>query len=412
MTKYTFDDITVGKEGLLKGPFGSDLKRSLYVPKSKDTYKVYVQENILRENNDAGTHYISKEYYEKKMSRYAVKEGDFIVTCDGTLGEIFQLKNIKEKGIISSSLLRITLNNNIVDDNYFYYLWKAIIRKQLITQGNNSVLKHLPGIEVIRKHKIELPDLKTQQKVGQILKLIDTKISNNNAISSQLESLAKTIYDYWFLQFEFPNEDGKPYKSSGGKIVWNEELKRETPEGWNVTNVGNITTCLDSKRVPLSSKDRENMKGPYPYYGARSEMDSVNEYLFDGDYVLLAEDGSVMDDNGFPILQRTSGKVWVNNHAHVLQPKKPYGCKLLMFILKNIPVSMIKTGSIQMKVNQENLNAFKVLSIPENLIEKANSILNPIDAKIIMLKQENQKIASLRDFLLPMLINGQVTFKD
>lgn len=127
---------------------------------------------------------------------------------------------------------------------------------------------------------------------------------------------------------------------------------------------------------------------------------------------MLAEDGSVMDDNGFPILQRISGKVWVNNHAHVLQPKEPYGCKLLMFILKNIPVSMIKTGSIQMKVNQENLNAFKVLSIPENIIERANSILDPIDTKIIMLKQENQKLTSLRDFLLPMLMNGQVTFKE
>lgn len=271
-----------------------------------------------------------------------------------------------------------------------------------------------PGLSVktLSDVPISMPPLKVQENIFDILNTISIKIENNNKIISELECMAKTIYDYWFLQFEFPNEDGKPYKSSGGKMVWNEELKREIPEGWGVTNVGNITTCLDSKRVPLSSKDRESMKGPYPYYGATSEMDSVNEYLFDGDYVLLAEDGSVMDDNGFPILQRTSGKVWVNNHAHVLQPKEPYGCKLLMFILKNIPVSMIKTGSIQMKVNQENLNAFKVLSIPENIIEKANSILNPIDTKIIMLKQENQKLASLRDFLLPMLMNGQVTFKE
>ena len=304
-----------------------------------------------------------------------------------------------------------------VTRDYLYYQIK-FLKKYLINQGNGSIFKNLKT-EILRDFPIVIPvtndgnpNEKEQDKLTDVLINIENKIENNNKIISTLESLAKTIYDYWFLQFEFPNEDGKPYKSSGGKMVWNDELKREIPEGWGVTNVGNITTCLDSKRVPLSSKDRESMKGPYPYYGATSEMDSVNEYLFDGDYVLLAEDGSVMDDNGFPILQRTSGKVWVNNHAHVLQPKKPYGCKLLMFILKNIPVSMIKTGSIQMKVNQENLNAFKVLSIPENLIEKANSILNPIDAKIIMLKQENQELASLRDFLLPMLMNGQVTFKE
>lgn len=291
---------------------------------------------------------------------------------------------------------------------YIYYLLNSMDLRIYITGSAQPKFNQ----ENLSKVLLELPNYDTQCRIANLLSQIDNKSHNNDLTCLELDSLAKTIYDYWFLQFDFPNEDGKPYKSSGGKMVWNEELKREIPEGWNVTNVGNITTCLDSKRVPLSSKDRENMKGPYPYYGATSEMDSVNEYLFDGDYVLLAEDGSVMDDNGFPILQRTSGKVWVNNHAHVLQPKKPYGCKLLMFILKNIPVSMIKTGSIQMKVNQENLNAFKVLSIPENLIEKANSILNPIDAKIIMLKQENQKLASLRDFLLPMLMNGQVTFKD
>lgn len=304
----------------------------------------------------------------------------------------------------------LVVDRSKCDVEYLYYYLKAHI-KEIEVLGSGTTFKEVSKASM-ENYEIELPDIEIQKEIASLLTDIDDKILNNKNAINTLESMAKTIYDYWFLQFEFPNEDGKPYKSSGGKMVWNEELKREIPEGWGVTNVGNITTCLDSKRVPLSSKDRESMKGPYPYYGATSEMDSVNEYLFDGDYVLLAEDGSVMDDNGFPILQRTSGKVWVNNHAHVLQPKKPYGCKLLMFILKNIPVSMIKTGSIQMKVNQENLNAFKVLSIPENLIEKANSILNPIDAKIIMLKQENRELASLRDFLLPMLMNGQVTFKE
>ena len=192
MNSYLFKDIVVGKEGLLKGPFGSDLKKDLYIQKSTKAYKVYLQENILKENNFVGEYYISEEYYNKKMSRYAVKEGDFIVTCDGTLGEIFQLKNISEKGIISSSLLRITLNNEIVDNDYFYYLFKAIIKRQLITQGNNSVLKHLPGLEVIRNHSIKLHNLTEQKKIGNILKKIDDKIKNNNKINSELENMAKT----------------------------------------------------------------------------------------------------------------------------------------------------------------------------------------------------------------------------
>lgn len=343
-------------------------------------------------------------YMNKK---YTPQVGDIIITRVGSFGRMSYINDdVKFCLGQNISIIHPKINSHFL----YYYLRSPYAQKFIFGNSNGSSYKSL-SLEHINKIPFSVENLDLD-KISSILENIDKKINYNCKIILNLESLAKTIYDYWFLQFEFPNEDGKPYKSSGGKMVWNEELKREIPEGWSVTNVGNITTCLDSKRVPLSSKDRESMKGPYPYYGATSEMGSVNEYLFDGDYVLLAEDGSVMDDNGFPILQRISGKVWVNNHAHVLQPKEPYGCKLLMFILKNIPVSMIKTESIQMKVNQENLNAFKVLSIPENIIERANSILDPIDTKIIMLKQENQKLTSLRDFLLPMLMNGQVTFKE
>lgn len=343
-------------------------------------------------------------YMNKK---YTPQVGDIIITRVGSFGRMSYINDdVKFCLGQNISIIHPKINSHFL----YYYLRSPYAQKFIFGNSNGSSYKSL-SLEHINKIPFSVENLDLD-KISSILENIDKKINYNCKIILNLESLVKTIYDYWFLQFEFPNEDGKPYKSSGGKMVWNEELKREIPEGWSVTNVGNITTCLDSKRVPLSSKDRESMKGPYPYYGATSEMGSVNEYLFDGDYVLLAEDGSVMDDNGFPILQRISGKVWVNNHAHVLQPKEPYGCKLLMFILKNIPVSMIKTGSIQMKVNQENLNAFKVLSIPENIIERANSILDPIDTKIIMLKQENQKLTSLRDFLLPMLMNGQVTFKE
>ena len=404
MTKYTFDDITVGKEGLLKGPFGSDLKRSLYVPKGKDTYKVYVQENILSENNDAGTHYISKEYYEKKMSRYAVKEGDFIVTCDGTLGEIFQLKNIKENGIISSSLLRITLNSNLVDDNYFYYLWKAIIRKQLITQGNNSVLKHLPGIEVIRKHEIELPDLKTQRKVGQILKLIDNKIKNNNAISSELESLAKTIYDYWFLQFDFPDENGNPYRSSGGKMVWNDELKREIPEGWKAVQIADIL----GQYPRTQTVNRDDYKKEEKYTIIDQSKDFICGYSDDSNKVLHMKDCIVYGDHttflkyiNFDFCRGADGTQVINSKEANLSNI------LLYYELKELPIieigykrhfKFLKSQYIIVPSKQIN-DLFRNAS--KTLFDKKKNIL-----------KENRQLTSLRDFLLPMLMNGQVTFKE
>ncbi len=220
--------------------------------------------------------------------------------------------------------------------------------------------------------------------------------------------MAKTLYDYWFVQFDFPDQNGKPYKSSGGKMVYHPELKREIPEGWGVEKLGNITICHDSKRVPLSSNDRELVKGEIPYYGATGIMDYVNDYIFDGDYVLMAEDGSVMTEKGTPILQRISGKNWVSNHAHVLEPIKNYSCKLLMMLLKDVSVMKIKTGSIQMKINQENMNKIVVPAIPLKLLFEINQKLEVIDKQQLNLIEENKQLTQLRDWLLPMLMNGQV----
>ena len=211
MEKYLFKDLVLGEDGLLRGPFGSDLKKSLFVDKSNDTYKVYIQENIFKENTDIGDYYITKEYYDRKMNRYVIHNNDFIVTCDGTLGEIYQIKEPFEQGIISSSLLRITLNPELIDYNYFYYLFKWELKKRLITKGNNSVLKHLPGINTIKNLEISLPSIDIQKKIGLILKNIDDSIRLNKKINDISEKLMDILYNRWFLQLDFPNDNGEPY---------------------------------------------------------------------------------------------------------------------------------------------------------------------------------------------------------
>ena len=259
---------------------------------------------------------------------------------------------------------------------------------------------------------IILPDYAEQKSIALTLGIIDKKIKNNNRINDYLEEMAKTIYDYWFVQFDFPDEDGKPYKSSGGKMVFCSELNQEIPQSWDYTSIGNISICLDSERIPLSDQQRQEMKGFIPYYGATGIVDYVNRPIFSGDYVLLAEDGSVMDDNGNPILQRVSGDVWVNNHTHVLQPVKGYSCRLLYLLLKDIPVAMIKTGSIQMKINQANLNNYNILNIPDLIRTNFIVQIEPIDAQIIQIQKENSNLTKIRDWLLPMLMNGQATIED
>ena len=413
MFKGKFKDIVQTKDGFLRGPFGSALKKSLFVSKNKNTYKVYEQSVVLEKNKNLGRYYISNKYFEKELKRFAVKSGDFLVSCSGVnYGAIYQLKGEIENGVINQALLRIRLNHNLIDDNYFLYYFKTYIVKAITKGTGDSTIPNFPSMDFIKNIDIEIPTLNIQKQIGYTLKNIDDKIELNNKINAELEAMAKTIYDYWFLQFEFPNEEGKPYKSSGGKMVWNEELKRELPEGWNLCTIKDISICHDSKRIPLSNKERERIKGNIPYYGATGIMGYVNQYIFEGNYVLVAEDGSIMNENGNPVLQRIYGKTWVNNHAHVLEPTNNYSCKLLMMILKDIPVVAIKTGSIQSKINQDNLNRVKILSIPEKLKKQINTILNNIDKKILLNKRENRELISLRDFLLPLLMNGQIRFTE
>ena len=312
--------------------------------------------------------------------------------------------------VVSTGFATLDIIDPRVNSKYLYYLLtQNSVISQLQSIGENSTSSY-PSIrpEDIGNLSFMFPDIDIQNKIADILTSIDKKIQINNQINQELEAMAKTLYDYWFVQFDFPDQNGKPYKSSGGKMVYHPELKREIPEGWGVEKLGDITICHDSKRVPLSSNDRELVKGEIPYYGATGIMDYVNNYIFEGDYVLMAEDGSVMTEKGTPILQRISGKNWVNNHAHVLEPIKNHSCKLLMMLLKDVSVMKIKTGSIQMKINQENMNKIVVPAIPLELLFEINQKLEVIDKQQLNLIEENKQLTQLRDWLLPMLMNGQV----
>ena len=226
-----------------------------------------------------------------------------------------------------------------------------------------------------------------------------------------LESLAKQLYDYWFVQFDFPDENGRPYKSSGGKMVWNEVLKREVPEGWEVNRLGDLINLEDYKRVPLSSSQRANRKGSIPYYGATGIMDYIDDYIFDYDILLLAEDGSTSDGNGFPVVQYVWGKVWVNNHAHIIIPKDKKDLIYTYYMLKSIPVKLIETGSIQKKISQENLLNHRVLVVPEIYRSRYADIVDTVWEKRKHFIEEITFLTLQRDELLPLLMNGQVEVK-
>ena len=319
----------------------------------------------------------------------------------------------KTRGNASILMIETTTNqaccnikvNDALADYRFLYYWLKNNYENLRTLS--AGVRNNLNADDIKSFPFPENSLPEQEKIADILSVVDDKIELNSKICSELETMAKTLYGYWFMQFDFPDENGKPYRTSGGEMEWNEQLKREIPKGWEVTNIGKITANFDSRRIPLSQNERNSMKGDIPYYGATGVMDYVDRFIFDGQYVLIAEDGSVMDSDGYPIVQMIWGKAWVNNHAHVLEGHNGYSNELLYFVLKDIPVIKIMTGSIQKKINQDNLSNYKIPQIPHKIANRFTSILKPIFSKLRAVEIENSELTKLRDWLLPMLMNGQ-----
>ena len=180
------------------------------------------------------------------------------------------------------------------------------------------------------------------------------------------------------------------------------------PNDWKIGKVDDIVDLYDSQRIPLSNNQRSKMKKIYPYYGATSVMDFVEEYIFDGKYLLLGEDGTVIDNKGFPILQYVWGKFWVNNHAHIMTGKNGFTVESLYLFFKQTNVKEIVTGAVQPKINQSNLKALKV-RIPTHIVmNEFNQITAPLFSLFRRNTEENFRLAELRDTLLPKLMNGEI----
>ena len=161
-----------------------------------------------------------------------------------------------------------------------------------------------------------------------------------------------------------------------------------------------IITIFDSQRIPLSSRERFDRKGNFPYYGATGILDYIDSYLFDGEYVLIAEDGTVIDNDGYPIVQIINDKFWVNNHAHILQGTNGYSNALLYVVLKCLNIQKAVTGAVQLKVNQANLCKLEIPNLNSRTVESLNNEIVPLFQKIQDLKQKNAKLNELKQIYL------------
>ncbi len=354
-----------------------------------------------------------KYYNGEYPNDYILNEGDIVITMTDlskegdTLGysaKIPEHNNIRY--LHNQRLGLMQLKDDRFDKNFLYWALRTKIYQQfIVSSATGTTVKHTSPSRIC-DYKFKAPEKNTQTAIAEILSSLDDKIELNNQINKNLEALAQALFKQWFVDFEFPNENGQPYKSSGGEMV--ESELGEIPKGWSVRYLNEITDCFDSKRIPLSSLERENRKGAYPYYGASGIIDFIDGYLFDGVYVLLSEDGENLRSRNTPIAFEASGKFWVNNHAHILQGKI-ITTELLLCFLQNVNVSHLLTGAVQPKLSQANMNLIS-MALPNDLsfVENVENIMKGIFSIVREHVNENYSLSSLRNTLLPKLISGEL----
>ncbi|MEN6553878.1 MAG: restriction endonuclease subunit S [Methanobacterium sp.] len=308
-------------------------------------------------------------------------------------------------GVCSTDILVIDKKDDYNNGFLFYFFANPLII-DIATQSSEGTKMPRASWKYLTELKFAFPNFKEQKAISDVLYVLDQKIHLNHQMNQTLEKIGENLFRHWFVHFEFPNSEGRPYKSSGGEMV-DSELG-EIPKGWEVGKFGKIVDNFDKKRIPLSKKQRESRKGQYPYYGATSIMDYVDDFLFDGTYVLMAEDGSVIDDGEKPVLQYVWGKFWVNNHAHVLKGQNGISDEFIYLLLKNTNIKHLVTGAVQLKINQKNMNNLQVVIPDLDILSKFSEIIKPLFAKYRVCSDENETLSQLRDSLLPKLMSGKI----
>lgn len=330
-------------------------------------------------------------------------ENSICVSCIGSdLGKVVMLK----KPTVTNQQFNSIIPNENYSPDFVYYLM-IIVGKRLNFLSKTSTAVPIINKSTFSNFEVEVPSsLRNQTQIAKILSSLDDKIELNNRINANLEEQAQTLFRRWFVDFEFPNEQGLPYKSNGGAFI-DSELGR-IPKDWKVGNLFSIATLFDSKRKPLSNIQRASRKGKYPYYGATSVMDYVDDYLFDDTFLLMGEDGSVVNEQGYPFLQYVTGKFWANNHAHIMQGKNGVSTEMLYCMMKMTNISNLVTGAVQAKLSQTNMNKILFPLATKDILKYFSKMIEPLYAFLRKNVCENQTLIQQRDSLLPKLMNNEI----
>ena len=278
------------------------------------------------------------------------------------------------------------IDENIILPEYLMMWFRRSEFDRYADFRSDAAIRGGYGWNELCETEIKLPSLEEQRKKVQAYKTITDRIELKKKINDNLLNSVQAIFRSWFVDYA-------PFDGV-------------CPSNWETGCVEDIAEFFDSMRKPLSSLERADMERIYPYYGAVSIVDYVDDYIFDGEYLLVSEDGIyVVDENGHPLIQHISGKFWANNHAHILKGKAGFNEDSLYLFLANTNMAPIVTGAAQPKINQANLKNFPITTPDSETMLKFNNIIQPFFDQRLTNESEIKKLEALQSLLLTRLVD-------
>lgn len=335
--------------------------------------------------------FITKEKFEEYKNAYSYpKKGDVLISAAGTIGRTVVFDG-KDAYFQDSNIVWIENDESKVLNEYLFYCYKNI---RWTTSVGSTILRLYN--DDIRNTDIIVPPLSEQKKIASVLSALDDKIALNKKINAKLEAMVKRLYDYWFVQFDFPNGDGKSYKTSGGKMVWNEVLKREIPEGWEVKSIG------DYLKIGNGRDHSKLADGPYPVYGSGGVMRYVAEFLHDGATVLFPRKGTLNN-----VMYRNE-PLWTVDTMFYTSVLIPHSALFVFYSAKMFDFERLNTGTGVPSMTSDIIKKLPLISPDKQTLEQFDRTVVKLYNQIHHNEKEISRLTKLRDKLLPLLMNGQV----
>ena len=365
--------------------------------------------------------FVSEEDYNERVKRAIPEESDIIISREAPMGVV----GIIPEGFqccLGQRLVLLKIDKSKCIPTYLLYsLMSEYVQLQIRRINRTGSIVSNLNISSLKELKILLHNFEEQSKIATILSSIDDKISLNNQINQELEAMVKTLYDYWFVQFDFPDHNGKPYKSSGGKMVYHPELKREIPEGWGVETLKDFESKIITGKTP-SRANSDNFGGEIPFITIGDIRG--NTFIYSTSETLTDLGASVQQNKYLPegslcvSCIATVGEIgftteWshTNQQINSIVFEDENNRYYLYFALKNYfenANASAKTGNTFANMNKEDFSGIRIILPRNEITNNFHKMTEPYFAQIKCLQGQNQELIQLRDWLLPMLMNGQV----